>query len=427
MVNDTASTSSNKDSDLDSSYAEAGDKLPSSSTRRASSEISTNRLSDDTFITPDRTQTQRKSPRLPSTSDGSSKSSSALPLSHFWANTPLTSLGRTRSSSSKSKDNTNTSLSSARVELIMNTTTAPSALSPQDEAGQTISVSAGSTATLSISSSARVSHKSKLSTSPTQVNHPPLDSYKFKIFVEASVKVGKTKTVYAAVRSQLLKALALLHEVDPSAAFLPHELSTIGIPIYDPSSFPEKQYITGIHYFTYSSEYQLFSTEKMENGCWVHFTSRMGFTSDPYGFLPVMKVDLMTLGAMIEIRSVQALDTCSNIIFVGAPQNINKDYAKDVIDRHLKPLKTELMELDSITYPSSIHALPWPDFAMACDQPAVIYEPGGAPKGMARQPLPHKQFLFVQGMIFNGWCHWLARQKARVSGPRSLDKAPATP
>jgi hypothetical protein len=61
----------------------------------------------------------------------------------------------------------------------------------------------------------------------------------FKIIIKTSVKVGKTSAIEA-VWTQLLKGSALLHEDDPGTAFLPRATSTIGIPIYHPTSFPEK-------------------------------------------------------------------------------------------------------------------------------------------------------------------------------------------
>ncbi len=45
-----------------------------------------------------------------------------------------------------------------------------------------------------------------------------------------------------------------------------------------------------------------------------------------------MKIDLMAIGATYEVKLEQALDTCSKIVFLGAPQNINKHYSKQVMD-----------------------------------------------------------------------------------------------
>jgi hypothetical protein len=58
----------------------------------------------------------------------------------------------------------------------------------------------------------------------------------------------------------------------------------------------------------------------------------MGFNVDPAVFLQEMKIDLMAIGATYEVKLEQALDTCSKIVFLGAPQNINKHYSKQVMD-----------------------------------------------------------------------------------------------
>ncbi len=141
-----------------------------------------------------------------------------------------------------------------------------------------------------------------------------------------------------------------------------------------------------MNYFTYVNDYSLFSTTKTESGRWIKFSALMGFTIDPRDFLPAMKVDLIELGASISIKGVQSMDTCANIVFLGAPQNINKEYAKEVMDLHLRPMETRLVELDPATYPPEIHSLPWPEYSMVSDQPQGLFEP--YQKGMARTQPP---------------------------------------
>ena len=177
--------------------------------------------------------------------------------------------------------------------------------------------------------------------------------------------------------------------MDPDAAFLPKPSSDYVIPIYDAASFPDKQYITGMHFFAYASPYALFLSAKTESRRWVRFSVNMGFNINPHDFLPVMKVDLMDIGISVEVKRVQALDTYANIVFLGAPQNINKEYAKEVMDLHLKPLEIELMQVDATTYPPEFHSLPWPEYSVTCNQPGGLFEPPA--KGMARTPPPRER------------------------------------
>jgi hypothetical protein len=235
----------------------------------------------------------------------------------------------------------------------------------------------------------RPSSKLKTPLAPTARVHPPLDSYHFKVIVEVSIKVGKLESVYPVFRTQILKGLTLLQEVDPDSAFLPKPSSKLEIPIYDALSFSDKQYIVGINYFAYENDYSLFSTNKTENGRWIRFSAHMGFNADPREFLPAMKVDLMMLGVSYTVKNVQSLETCASIVFLGTPQNINKEYAKEVLDLHLQPLERELSELDPCTYPPEIHDMPWPEFSMACDQPQGIFQPYA--KGMARTQPPRER------------------------------------
>jgi hypothetical protein len=115
----------------------------------------------------------------------------------------------------------------------------------------------------------------------------------------------------------------------------------------------------------------------------------MGFRIDPQEFLPAMKVDLIELGASISIKGVQSMDTCANIVFLGAPQNINKGYAKEVMDLHLRPMEARLVELDPSTYPPEVHSLPWPEYSMVSEQPQGLFEP--YQKGMARTRPPNER------------------------------------
>ncbi len=177
------------------------------------------------------------------------------------------------------------------------------------------------------------------------------------------MKIPKTEQVYPMLREKMLGSLSFIQRFgDPSAAILPRAGSTRDIPIYDEASFPHEQFTTGMHYFVYQNDYSLFPNRQDSRN--VKLSTNMGFNIDPRTFLHIMKVNLMGIGATFEVKLEQALVTCSKIVFLGAPQTINKTYAKQVMDSHLIPLETELMLEDPITYPPEIHGGPWPSYSM---------------------------------------------------------------
>lgn len=226
---------------------------------------------------------------------------------------------------------------------------------------------------------------SKKSNDPPAPIHPTLDSYKYKIVVEISANIPKTDKVYPILREKILAGLTFIHNMaDPSAAFLPKPGSDRIIPIYDDASFP---FTTGMNFFVYPNDYSLFPIKN--DNRWIRLSVNMGFNKDPKTFLHVMKIDLMALGATFEVKLEQSLNTCSNIVFLGAPQFINKSYAKEVMDMYLIPLEREMMELDPTTYPESIHNLPWPSYSMVIEQPGGLFE--AVPRGMKRTPPPRER------------------------------------
>ena len=229
---------------------------------------------------------------------------------------------------------------------------------------------------------------SKKSNDPPAPIHPTLDSYKYKIVVEISANIPKTDKVYPILREKILAGLTFIHNMaDPSAAFLPKPGSDRIIPIYDDASFPLDQFTTGMNFFVYPNDYSLFPIKN--DNRWIRLSVNMGFNKDPKTFLHVMKIDLMALGATFEVKLEQSLNTCSNIVFLGAPQFINKSYAKEVMDMYLIPLEREMMELDPTTYPESIHNLPWPSYSMVIEQPGGLFE--AVPRGMKRTPPPRER------------------------------------
>ena len=251
--------------------------------------------------------------------------------------------------------------------------------------GATESISTKSTATPQQKITSALKHRRKTSPpkDPPPVIHPPLDSYKFRAVIELSIKIPKTDQVYPILWEKILMGLSFIQQFgDPSAAFLPKPGSSRTVPMYNDATFPLDQFTTGMHYFVYPNEYSLYPNKQESR--MVRLSTTMGFTIDPRSFLHVMKIDLMGIGATFEVKLEQALDTCSRIVFLGAPQNISKAYAKQVMDLHVVPLEKELMAADPITYPVCIHGGPWPSYSMVIEQPGGMFEQ--VQRGMSRAP-----------------------------------------
>ena len=186
----------------------------------------------------------------------------------------------------------------------------------------------------------------------------------------------------------MLAGLAFIQQFgDPTAAFIPKQGSDRLIPMYDEPSFPLEQFTSAMHFFVYQNAYSLFPNR--QDNRMVRLSTNMGFSVDPTSFLHVMKIDLMSIGATYEIKLEQALDTCSRIVFLGAPQNMSKAYAKQVMDQFLRPLETELMVDDPITYPVAVHGGPWPSYSLVIEQPGGMFEQ--FQKGMSRGPPPRER------------------------------------
>ncbi len=63
------------------------------------------------------------------------------------------------------------------------------------------------------------------------------------------------------------------------------------------------------------------------------------------------------------------MDTTTRLVFLGAPNNANKEEAKEIINNILQPLEQHLLSTDPTTYPEDVFGLPWPNFAVVSEQP----------------------------------------------------------
>ena len=62
--------------------------------------------------------------------------------------------------------------------------------------------------------------------------------------------------------------------------------------------------------------------------------------------------------------SAQALELENAVVFWGTPQHMCKTDAKQIIDKHLQAVETEMMLLDPIQFPAAIHEQPWPQYSL---------------------------------------------------------------
>jgi hypothetical protein len=220
---------------------------------------------------------------------------------------------------------------------------------------------------------------------PTKIDHP------FRTVLQTTVRVEKTKDVLKDFTGKLMDALAFLRvHVDPTAAFLPKCKEFTDNHIVDTASFPTVVFTLNQRYFQFESRGAFNSAEKSFNGRSIKLSLVLGTSIKlDHQLLDELRHDLSALGATFWYKPHQEVDTSTRLVFLGAPNNANKDDVKDIIDNALKPLEKYLVETDPKAYPPDIFGLPWPKFAVTSEQPTGMpYEAPSEGKQRAYVPPP---------------------------------------
>ena len=169
----------------------------------------------------------------------------------------------------------------------------------------------------------------------------------------------------------MVDALAFLRaHVDPTIAILPKSPDFDNEHLVDKPSFPTVVYTLNQRYFNIETRSAFADTLKTQSGRTVRLSLILG-SSVPitHQLLDEVRHDTSKLGVTFWYKPHQEVDTMTRLVFLGAPNNANKEEAKEIIDKVLCPLEQHLLATDPKTYPSEVFGLPWPNFAVVSEQP----------------------------------------------------------
>ena len=138
------------------------------------------------------------------------------------------------------------------------------------------------------------------------------------------------------------------------------------------ADFPHVQCHMRLHYFSFPNTYS-FTEVRNEKGRRIVFSTLMGFNADPDHYLAEMAGDLEELHCSFTRKAQQAMEVENVAVFWGAPQYACKTDMKAIADSYLIPLEIEMMKEDPYSFPASLHARPFPNYAFVLEQP-VSYE-----------------------------------------------------
>ena len=194
----------------------------------------------------------------------------------------------------------------------------------------------------------------------------------FKTVLSTTVRVDKVKDVLSNFIEKMTNTLAFLRaHVDDTMAILPKDPNSDFDHIVDKPSFPTVVFLLGQRYSFMESRGGFNDATRTTNGQTIKLSLVMGSTVEiTHQFLDEVRHDTSSRGVNFWYKPYQEVDTTTRMVFLGAPNNANKEEAKDVIDRVLQPLEKHLLATDPQTYKPEIFDLPWPNFAVVSEQPA---------------------------------------------------------
>jgi hypothetical protein len=159
------------------------------------------------------------------------------------------------------------------------------------------------------------------------------------------IRVDKGNNAKQAFNKKLIEGLQLIQQyVDQNSCFLPHKKDKKLEPICSKSDKPKYQVVMK-GYFCITNN-NLFSNVRQENGRVVKGSGLMGFKLDPQQYLEEAGGDLCLMGCSIFFNKCQEVDTVSNFIFLGVPNFISEETAKETVDKVLQELEAELIKND---------------------------------------------------------------------------------
>jgi hypothetical protein len=206
---------------------------------------------------------------------------------------------------------------------------------------------------------------------PEEFSPTPKIDHPYKTVLTATVRLDKVKDALSNFISKMTDTLAFLRtHVDSTIAILPKSPDFDNDHIFDKPSFPTVVFLLNQRYFNIETRGAFMDTLKTQNGRTVKLSLILGSTVKiNHQLLEEVRHDTTNLGVTFWYKPHQDVDTTTRLVFLGAPNNANKDEVKEIIDKTLQPLEQHLLTTDPNTYPSDVFGLPWPNFAVVSEQP----------------------------------------------------------
>ena len=199
----------------------------------------------------------------------------------------------------------------------------------------------------------------------TKIDHP------HRTVLTTTVRVDKVKDSLTNFTKKLMETIAFLRDqVDDTIAIVPKESGTEFDHITDIHSFPTVVYKLNQRYFNIETRGAFTDASKTQTGRTVKLSLVLGSTVEmDHNLLEEIRFDIQAMGVNFWYKPHQEVDTTSRIVFLGAPNNANKDEVLEIINNTLQPLERHLVDTDPSVYKPEVHGLPWPKFAIISEQP----------------------------------------------------------
>ena len=200
---------------------------------------------------------------------------------------------------------------------------------------------------------------------PVKIKHP------FRTVVTATVRLDKVKDTLTNFVNKLMGTISFLWaQVDDTIAIVPKSKDEDFDHIIDKASFPRVVYKLNQRYFNIETRGAFTDASKTQSGRTVKLSLVLGSTVViDHQLLEEIRYDTQELNVTFWYKPHQEVDTVSRIVFLGAPNNANKNEIAEIINDTLQPLEKHLVDTDPSIYKPEIFNQPWPKFAIVSEQP----------------------------------------------------------
>lgn len=200
---------------------------------------------------------------------------------------------------------------------------------------------------------------------PTKIDHP------FHTVVTATVWVNKVKDTFTNFIKKLTNTINFLRtQVDDTIAIVPKSKEMDDDHIIDKPSFPRVVFKLNQRHFNIETRGAFTDATKTQTGRMIKLSLVLGSTVEiNHQLLEEICYDTQKMQVNFWYKPHQEVDTVARLVFLGAPNNANKDEVAEIITSTLQPLEKHLVETDPSLYPPEVFNLPWPKFAIVSEQP----------------------------------------------------------